>query len=65
MREKLSTNSRLFVVNFAVENFKLVVYDSYGAQIHTEGRSILFIKSYTVKHVFDKLCETHFGFVNF
>ena len=40
MHEKLSKNSQSFVVNFVAENFELF-FDSYGAQIQTEARSIL------------------------
>ena len=41
MQGKLSINSRIFEVNFAVKKFELFIYDSYDAQIDTEGRSIL------------------------
>ena len=33
---------------FAVENIKLFIYDSYGIQIHTEGKSILVNKTYKI-----------------
>ena len=48
MHEKLSKNSQIFGVNFAVEKFKLCIFDSYDAQIHTKGRSILVIKTYKI-----------------
>ena len=46
MHEKLSRNSRIFAVNFAVENFEIFIYDSYDAQIHTKARSILVSSTY-------------------
>ena len=33
---------------FAVENFHVVIFDSYGTQTHTEVRSILVSKTYKI-----------------
>ena len=41
-------NARFLAVNFAVENVELHIYDNYGAQIHTEGRSILVSMTYKI-----------------
>ena len=50
MHEKLSKNSRIFAVNFVIENFELFIVDRdmCGAQIHAEGRSILDSKTYKI-----------------
>ena len=33
---------------FTVENFELFIFDSYGAQIHTEAKSIIVSGTYKV-----------------
>ena len=48
MHEKLFKNPRIFVANFAVENFELFIADSSSAQIYTKGRSILVSKTYKI-----------------
>ena len=48
MHENLMITSKIFAVNFTVENFELFIFDNHGAQIHTEERSILLIKTYNI-----------------
>ena len=49
MHKKLSKNLRIFVVKI----FELFIFDSYDAQIHTEGKLILDSKKF-FKNLFVK-----------
>ena len=41
-------SSQVFIEKFAMENFEVFTYDSYGFQIQTEGRSVLVKEVYKI-----------------